>query len=122
MSIQVKEIAFVFCPVTDVAKARHFYEKLLGLKLGLEFEFAPGQWWIEYDVAGVALAISNAMPGQKNDGLMLEVADLDAALAAVQAAGLKPAKEIMEFAPCRMFTVNDPDGNEIGLHQRKAKA
>jgi predicted enzyme related to lactoylglutathione lyase len=119
MPIQIKEIAFVFFPVTDVAKARDFYEKLLGLKTSMEFEFAPGQWWIEYDVAGVALAISNAMPGKKNDGLMLEVADLDAALATVLAAGLKPAKDVMDFTPCRMFTVQDPDGNEIGLHQRK---
>jgi predicted enzyme related to lactoylglutathione lyase len=119
MSLQIKEIAFVFNPVTDVPKARHFYEQLLGLKTGVEFEFAPGQWWIEYDVNGVALAISNAMPGQKNASLMLEVADLDQALAAVRAAGLAPAKDLMEFSPCRMFTVMDPDGNEIGLHQRK---
>jgi predicted enzyme related to lactoylglutathione lyase len=122
MSIQIKEIAFVFIPVTDVARARGFYEKLLGLKTGLQLEFAPGQWWIEYDVAGVALAISNAMPAPKNDSLMLEVANLDATLAAIRAAGLSPAKEVAEFPPCRMFTVKDPDGNEIGFHQRKAGA
>jgi predicted enzyme related to lactoylglutathione lyase len=28
----------------------------------------------------------------------------------------------MEFPPCRMFAINDPDGNQIGLHQRKTKA
>jgi hypothetical protein len=28
----------------------------------------------------------------------------------------------MEFPPCRLFGIKDPDGNQIGLHQRKANA
>ena len=79
MSIQVKEVAFVFHPVTDVARARKFYEGLLGLKIAMQVEFAPGQWWIEFDIAGVALALSNAVPGAPASSLTLEVADLDAA-------------------------------------------
>jgi predicted enzyme related to lactoylglutathione lyase len=95
---------------------------LLGLKPGLEIEFAPGQWWIEYDVAGQALAISNAMPGAPSSSLTLEVASLDDSLAAVRAAGVTVAFEVMEFPPCRIFGIKDPDGNQIGLHQRKAQA
>jgi len=122
MSIQVKEFAFVFHPVTDVARARRFYEGLLGLKAAVEVEFGPNQWWIEYDVAGQALAISNAMAaGQPAASLTLEVADLDAAHAAARQAGATFAFEIMEFPPCRMFAIKDPDGNQIGLHQRKAR-
>lgn len=123
MSIQVKEFAFVFHPVTDVARARKFYEGLLGLKTGIQIEFEPGQWWIEYDVAGQALAISNAMPGgTPSTSLTLEVANLDEALKAVKAAGVTIAFDILEFPPCRMFAIKDADGNQIGLHQRKAKA
>ena len=121
MSIQVREIAFVFHAVTDVARARKFYEGLLGLKVGLQIEFGPGQWWIEYDIAGQALAISNAMPGKPGASLTLEVADLDASLAAARAAGAEIAFEPMEFPPCRIFGLKDPDGNQIGLHQRKAR-
>ena len=121
MSIQVKEFAFVLHAVKDVAAARKFYEGLLGLKTGIQLELAPGQWWIEYDVAGQALAISNMMPGKPASSLALEVADLDAALAAVKAAGAPITIEPMEFPPCRMFIVKDPAGNEITLHQRKAK-
>ena len=121
MSIQVKELAFVFYPVTDVARARKFYEGLLGLKTGLQVEFGPGQWWIEYDIAGQALAISNAMPGKPASSVALEVADLDAALSAVKDAGFEITNDVMEFPPCRMFIVKDPDGNELTLHQRKAK-
>ena len=122
MPIHVKEFAFVFHPVTDVARARKFYEELLGLKVGMQIEFAPGQWWIEYDIAGQALAISNAMPSPPSTSLTLEVADLDAALTAAKAAGATIAFDVMEFPPCRMFAIKDADGNQIGLHQRKASA
>jgi predicted enzyme related to lactoylglutathione lyase len=121
MSIQVKEFAFVFHAVTDLPRARKFYEGFLGLKTNAQVEFGPGQWWIEFDVAGQALAISNAMPdGKPQAALTLEVADLDASFKAAKAAGVPIAFEIMEFPPCRMFAVKDPDGNQIGLHQRKA--
>ncbi|HVS52509.1 MAG TPA: VOC family protein [Opitutaceae bacterium] len=122
MSIQVKELAFVFHPVTDIDRARKFYEGFLGLKTGVQVEFGPGQWWIEFDVAGQALAISNAMPdGKPQAALTLEVADLDAARATAKSSGIALAFDIMEFPPCRMFAVKDPDGNQIGLHQRKAR-
>ena len=120
MSIQVKELAFVFHPVTDVARARKFYEGFLGLKVGMQVEFGPGQWWIEYDIAGQALALSNAMPGSPQSALTLEVANLDASLVAAKAQGVTLAFDVMEFPPCRMFAIKDPDGNQIGLHQRKA--
>jgi catechol 2,3-dioxygenase-like lactoylglutathione lyase family enzyme len=123
MSIRIKEVAFIYHPVADVARARAFYGDLLGLKSGMEIEFAPGVWWIEYDVAGTALAISNAMPaagGVGGDGLALEVEDLDEALAAVRAAGIALTVEPQDFTPCRMFAFNSPDGHNITLHRRKA--
>jgi predicted enzyme related to lactoylglutathione lyase len=122
MGIQVKEIAFVFHTVTDVAVARKFYEGLLGLKIGTQAEFNPGQWWIEYDIAGQALAVTNLFPGKPAAALALEVADLDATLAAVKAAGFKIVLEPNEFPVCRMFQVDDGNGNEITFHQLKSKA
>jgi predicted enzyme related to lactoylglutathione lyase len=124
MSIQVKELAFVFHPVTDIPRSRQFYEGLLGLKVSLQVEFGPGQWWIEYDLAGQALAITNvAPPGSKPQAsVFLEVVDLDAALVSVRAAGGVIAQDLVEFPPCRMFVVQDPDGNQVGLHQRKKTA
>ncbi len=119
MSIKVKEFAFVFHPITDVARARKFYEGLLGLRVGLQVEFSPGQWWIEYDVAGQAIALSNALPGAISSSLALEVADLDEAVSAARAAGAPIAFEIKEFPGCRICGIKDPDGNQIGLHQHK---
>jgi len=122
MSIKIKEIAFVCHPVADIARARAFYEKLLGLKVLLELEFAPGSWWIEYDVAGVALAVSNAGPPAAPGGasLALEVADLGQALAAVKEAGIALTIEPQELPPCNMFGINSPDGHPIIFHKRKA--
>src|SRR4051812_7228314 len=119
MPIQVKELAFVLHPVTDVSRARQFYEGFLGLKAGMQFEFQPGQWWIEYDVAGQALALSNGMPGSPSSALVLEVTDVSAALTAARSEGVDVASELMDFPPCRMFYVKDPDGNQVGLHQKK---
>ena len=119
MSIQVKELAFVFYPVSDIAASRKFYEGFLGLKTGLQVEFGPGQWWIEYDIAGQALAISNALPGSPAKSLALEIADLDGAVKAAKAEGITISQDVMEFPPCRMFMVKDPSGNEVYLHQKK---
>jgi predicted enzyme related to lactoylglutathione lyase len=122
MPIKIKEVAFVFHPVADISRARDFYGKLLGLETGKTTEFAPGLWWIEYDVAGVALAVSNAFPpsGQGGTSVALEVADLDKALAAVREAGVAVTIEPQEFGVCRMFGINSPDGHPVMFHQRKA--
>jgi predicted enzyme related to lactoylglutathione lyase len=122
MSIQVKEIAFIYYQVTDIARARRFYEELLGLTVGVEYEGALGKWWIEYDVGGVGFAIKNFDPpgGKGGAVLALEVADINAAIAAARAANVPITEELAEFPRCRTFTVKDPDGNEIILHQLKS--
>jgi predicted enzyme related to lactoylglutathione lyase len=108
--------------VTGGAPPPHFYENVLGLKTGMMIEFQPGMWWIEYDINGVALAISNAFPSGKpgSGSLALEVANLDEALAAIKAAQVPVTLEIQDFSPCRMFVVSSPDGHSIMFHQRKA--
>jgi predicted enzyme related to lactoylglutathione lyase len=120
MSIQVKEIAFIYHCVSDVARARRFYEQLLGLKVGLEYEGAPGKWWIEYDIAGVAFAITNVSPPRKKGAtLAFEVVGIDSTLAAVRAAGIPLTEQLTEFPRRRSFSVTDPDGNEIMFHELK---
>src|SRR5688572_14182253 len=91
--LQPTGIAFALYHITDVARARKFYEGLLGLKICSESEFSPGQWWIEYDAGGPSgLAITNfggtAVPAVGGPAVALEIANYDEALAAVQAAGL----------------------------------
>jgi predicted enzyme related to lactoylglutathione lyase len=121
MPIKINEVAFVFHSTADIPRAREFYGNLLGLKTGMNHEFSPGMWWIEYDVGGVALAVSNAYrpSGTGGASLALEVADLDQALAAVKEAGVEVTIEPQDFSPCRMFGIASPDGHAIVFHQRK---
>jgi predicted enzyme related to lactoylglutathione lyase len=121
VSIQVKEIAFIYYRVTDIVRARRFYEEFLGLTVGVEYEGAPGKWWIEYDVAGVTCGITNFEPfiGRGGAALALEVTDIEAAFGVIRAADIPVTEGLTEFPRCRSFAVKDPDGNEIILHELK---
>jgi extradiol dioxygenase family protein len=46
-----KKVAFTYYPVTDVARARKFYEETLGLKSG-SVGNQGDNWWVEYDLPG----------------------------------------------------------------------
>jgi catechol 2,3-dioxygenase-like lactoylglutathione lyase family enzyme len=48
--MKVTESAFTGYPVTDMPRARAFYEGVLGLKPASTFEH-EGKHWIEYDIA-----------------------------------------------------------------------
>jgi predicted enzyme related to lactoylglutathione lyase len=121
MSVEITQIAFVYHCVTDIVRARDFYERVLGMRVALEYEGAPGKWWIEYDVAGVAFAITNVSEPRGNGGAVLafEVADVEGAAKVLQAADAMFVEPLTEYPRCRSFTVTDPDGNQIGFHQQK---
>ena len=120
-AVRVKEIAFTGYPVTDLPRARAFYEGVLGLKQALAFEHG-GAAWIEYEIGGGTLAISNMMPEWKPspDGpsIALEVEDFDAAVAALRTAGTKFLLEPMVGQTCSLAVVADPDGNGVAIHRR----
>ena len=93
----------------------------------MEREFAPGLWWVEYDVGGPsALAITNfespAMNTGRSSGVALEVSNYDEALASIRAAGIAITWGPNEFPVCHCFAVKDPDGNDLYLHRRKLSA
>lgn len=122
--IRVKEIAFTCYPVTDVARAKSFYQGLLHLTPGAAFEHA-GKHWIEYEIGPGTLAISN-MAGDKwkpsADGasVALEVEDFDTAVRILREAGVVFAVEPSDSGFCRMAIVQDPDGNSVAIHHRTA--
>lgn len=123
--INITALAFTGYPVTDMPRARAFYEQILGLKSTVVFEH-DGKHWIEYDVGPATLAISNMSaemwkPSPDGPAVALEVADFDAAVAALQAAKIKFIIEPMDSGVCRMAIIADPDGNSLCIHYRKAK-
>ncbi len=122
--IRIKEVAFTGYPVTDVARARAFYQTLLGLQPSATFEH-DGKHWIEYDIGAHTLAISNMSaeqwkPSADGPAIALEVEDFDAAVSALREAGTRFVIEPMDSGFCRMAIVLDPDGNSLCIHHRKA--
>ncbi len=118
--MKAKEIAFVALPVTDMARARKFYEGLLGLEKSRDF--MDGKW-IEYDLGASTLALVPASeewkPVGQGIGFALEMDSFDDAIAELKKADAKFFWDAFESPVCHMAIVLDPDGNRIGIHQRK---
>lgn len=117
------EIAFVVYPVTDVARARRFYEGVLGLKETSFFGEGESQW-IEYDIGPGTLAIGSAMehwqPSSNGGTAALEVDDFDQAISELKAANVQIVMGPTETPVCNMAIILDPDGNALIVHKRKA--
>lgn len=47
----LKKVAFTMYPITNVPRARDFYENKLGLKIGSHGNRGD-RWWVEYDLPG----------------------------------------------------------------------
>ena len=117
----ITEIAFVGTPVSDLKRARAFYEDVLGLKPTLEM---AGGHWIEYDVGAATFAITDMVPDWKPSSqgttVAFEVDDIDATMAQLRQHDVKIAWDVMETPVCRMAVIHDPDGNSITIHKRKS--
>jgi len=116
---EIQSVAFFAYPVTEISRARSFYEGVLGLKLDHNYNDA----WLEYDIAGQTFAITTMAegekPGARGGFIALEVDDFDAWIAKIKAADISFLVEPFETPVCRMAVIADPDGNGITLHRRK---
>jgi predicted enzyme related to lactoylglutathione lyase len=119
--MKVIEIAFSSYAVTDIPKARAFYEGVLKLAVTSETNLGDQGHWIEYDIGPGTLGIGKA-PGWKpsSDGctVALEVEDFEQAMADVKAAKVAVRMGPIETPVCRMLMISDPDGNTVILHKR----
>lgn len=121
--MKITEIAFSCYPVTDMARARAFYEDLLGLTPTMQAGEPGGMQWTEYDIANGTLAIGAGAPEWEPTAsgcsVGLEVDDFDGAIAELKEAEVKFHLEPMETPVCHMAFVLDPDGNAVCIHKRK---
>jgi predicted enzyme related to lactoylglutathione lyase len=122
------EIAFVAYPVTDVARARAFYEGVLGLKAAHTFidkENAFIEYWIGRNNEHCLVIGAGApmfKPGKMGATAALEVDDFDAALKHLEAQKVKTLMPRYDGPVCSMILIEDPDGNQIMIHRRKKTA
>lgn len=116
----IKHIAFTLYPVTDMARARRFYEDTLGLRLtrreAREFE------WVEYDLDGGTFALTNLTEGgapsaDAGGSIAFEVENVDETVEQLRAKGVRVKLEPLSTPVCRLAVILDSEGNALTLHQ-----
>ncbi len=119
------EIAFTVYGVTDLGRARRFYEDTLGLRATKTY-VQGDQGMIEYDIGPGTLAIGAGAPlfnpAAGGGVAALEVDDFDAAVRRLRERGVKFVAEPHETPVCHLVTIADPDGNLLLIHHRKPTA
>lgn len=114
-----KKVAFTMYPVTDVARARRFYEQVVGLPLTRNYE----DRWVEYDLpGGGCFAITNMAEGvtpSANAGgsIAFEVADIEKLVRDLKEKNVRFKMDIFETPVCKMAVAIDSEGNAFTLHQ-----
>jgi catechol 2,3-dioxygenase-like lactoylglutathione lyase family enzyme len=102
--------------VADVDAALAFYAGPLGLTVRTDRPaFGFGGAWLDLGPQQVHL-IEGAVPGDRGQHFAIRVADLDASIAQLRAAGV----EVSDASPVgtgRQAFLHDPSGNLIELHE-----
>jgi len=118
--MKITGIGFVGVPVTDLKRARAFYENVLGLKISDEM---MGGKWIEYAVGDETLAIANVgdtwKPSDQGAGPAFEVENFDDAIKRLKDRHVRFAAEPFETPCCHMAVIQDPNGNKLMIHKLK---
>lgn len=119
----LRKIAFTMFTVEDAARARGFYEDVLGLTRGMA---SANGVWTEYDLPdGGCLALfrhpdPTVARTAGGASMAFEVEDLDALATRLRAAGVRFQGGVVAGPRCRMQTIADSEGNSIILHQLAA--
>ena len=119
MASPITKVDVVGIPATDADRAREFYVETLGLRPdeNARYEFwvgdtcfaiwQPAQFGVEYQ-------------SQANSIVLLQVDDVEAARAELEAKGVRFEGETFDTGVCHMANFTDPDGNTLTLHKRYA--
>jgi predicted enzyme related to lactoylglutathione lyase len=120
--MKITNLAFVGTPVTDMKRAREFYEGVL--KLNVAEEIMGGKW-VEYDLGNNTLAIASVgsewLPSDQGTGAALEVEDFDDAIKYLRDRQVTFAVEPYDSPCCHMAIIQDPDGNNVVIHKLKSE-
>jgi predicted enzyme related to lactoylglutathione lyase len=122
--LKVTEFAFTGYSVTDMARARDFYENVLNLKVASTFaEEGKDPTWVEYEIGPYVLAITIGgemwKPSKDGGGVALEVENFEESLQWLKDKGVSIYFGPYESPVCHMALISDPDGNSICIHKRK---
>jgi predicted enzyme related to lactoylglutathione lyase len=117
-----KKVAFTMYPVANMERARHFYEKTLGLALG---KISANGAWVEYDLpGGGCFALTTLAQGvnpshEAGGSIAFEVDDLNSLVSRLKNEGVIFKLDVFSSPVCQMAVILDPEGNALILHQLK---
>lgn len=113
-------IAFSVYPVSNMERARAFYEHVLGLHVSYHYQDV----WVEYEVEGSTFAITTTemghTPGAKGAVVAFEVSDFEAFIHKMKERAVSFVTEPFDTPVCRMAVIEDQDENRITIHKRHA--
>jgi catechol 2,3-dioxygenase-like lactoylglutathione lyase family enzyme len=120
--IGASRVDFIAVPTRDLERADRFY----GETLGLERNPNSTDTWVEFETGNVTFAL---VEPEKHDipfaplpfaAIAIRVADVEAAKARLQEAGVEFHGETWDSGVCNGAAFTDPDGNGLLLHRRYA--
>jgi predicted enzyme related to lactoylglutathione lyase len=115
----IGKIDAIGIPSSDAERAREFYVETLGLRPddNARFEFWVGDTcfaiWQPAQFGG-------EYRPQENSIALLQVDDVAAARAELEARGVQFVGETFDSGVCHIADFRDPDGNVLSLHKRYA--
>jgi predicted enzyme related to lactoylglutathione lyase len=104
---------YVELPAADIAAARSFYAEVFGWDL---IDYGPSYSATTSDGFGVGLQ-GDPTEAPKAPLPVIEVSDIEAALAMVSGAGGTIVQQIFSFPGGKRFQFLDPNGNELAIMQ-----
>jgi len=119
--LNLTQVGRVCVTVADTDRALDFYVDTLGFEKVVDVPMGPDMRWVEVAVAGTptTIALAPPPPGRKagggQTGICLDTTDVDAAHAALKAAGTDLDDEVTRVGGSvpPMFWLRDPDGNSL---------
>ncbi len=115
------KLELVQVPVSDVDRAKQFYEERLGFSADVDAQVDEQIRFVQLTPPGSACSIAltsgvHTMPPGSLDGLQIVVDDADAARVELLARGVEVG-EVQEFPWGRFVFFADPDGNAWAVQQ-----
>ena len=117
----VERTDFISVPVTDMDRAKRFYEETLGLPRVSERGFPEYQLGENVSVYLIRMEdVGGSYSGPHTAHVALRVPGVAVTRRELEAKGVEFEGDILDTSVCHMAFFKDPDGNQFMLHRRYA--
>ena len=119
MASPISKVDVIGIPSSDPDRSRQFYVETLGLRPD---ENARYEFWVGDTCFAIwtPARFGGEYQPQANSIVLLQVDDVEAARAELEAKGVTFHGETYDSGVCLMANFTDPDGNPLTLHKRYA--